>query len=332
MATAPVAFGPVGIAPVLTPRTISALASELVDFPEVASSLRGLGPFVDGVVERFFVPLLSSGMKDRFPARFARLSREFEPFRLYVNIRVLSSFKNKDFGTAYRRILREMLGPLLSTARQMEMAPELISALVGDYLMLVERLANAATSAPSLPSELTVEQFSGLVRWMHEATRFDYGLTAVFLVLEGAISMPSPTIKTELLIACKKSLLQFARSTIDMLGGKGGPRTLDMLRSNKLEIEGLGRRFRVVPKIQRLHGPGGSLASHSRRQAEFEWLKKNIGLTKEHEGKWIVLEKDDLVASDVDYQKARAIATTKGIKRPFIIYVPRAEDGGFMGI
>jgi hypothetical protein len=45
-----------------------------------------------------------------------------------------------------------------------------------------------------------------------------------------------------------------------------------------------------------------------------------------HDRAWV------LVASDADYRKARDVATQRGIKRPFIIFVPSKENSGFMGI
>jgi hypothetical protein len=70
----------------------------------------------------------------------------------------------------------------------------------------------------------------------------------------------------------------------------------------------------------------------SARHTEMNWLARNKDLSDRFGGQWIVLEKDDLIASDADYQKARQTAVHKGIKRPFIIFVPLKENGGFMGI
>lgn len=70
----------------------------------------------------------------------------------------------------------------------------------------------------------------------------------------------------------------------------------------------------------------------SRRECEMNWLARNQDLSERFGGNWIVLEKDELVASDIDYRKAREVASRRGIKRPFIIFVPPKESGGFMGI
>jgi len=63
-----------------------------------------------------------------------------------------------------------------------------------------------------------------------------------------------------------------------------------------------------------------------------EWLKKNTLEPSEFSGRWVVLEKDTLIASDQEYEKARAEAVRKGIGRPFIVFVPHPEEGEFMGI
>jgi Family of unknown function (DUF5678) len=62
------------------------------------------------------------------------------------------------------------------------------------------------------------------------------------------------------------------------------------------------------------------------------WLTQHKDLASQYGGQWIVLEKDELIANDKDYAKARYAATQKGINRPFIIFVPLEEDGAFMGI
>jgi len=70
----------------------------------------------------------------------------------------------------------------------------------------------------------------------------------------------------------------------------------------------------------------------SPREAEINWLAKNRDLSERYGGQWIVIEKDELIANDTDYMKAREVATRRGIKRPLIIFIPTSESGGFMGI
>src|SRR5205085_11602657 len=99
----------------------------------------------------------------------------------------------EDVRGCYEQVLVEMLDPLMKTAGEMDMGPELISAIVRDYIKIMRGLFQS-TGGPSLQSdEMTVEQLTRCVNWFHAATRFDYGLTAVFLVLEK--SLPAPAAK-----------------------------------------------------------------------------------------------------------------------------------------
>jgi len=323
------ATAPVTIAPVLTPRTVTALASALqeADLADLASALRGLEPFVEAVMERFFVPLPVSAKRDGFKGRFNKLARNYEPFRLFLMFRLVEFFQNRDLFAFYGRILRDMLGPLLNAAREMDMAPELIAAMVRDYLHLFERVASEIPSTQQ--KELTFERFSLIVDCVHRGTRFDYGLTAIFLVLEGSIAEPTTDNKVDLLMECKKSLVDLAGAIIKVLDAQDGNRILDMFESNKLGIASSGRRLRVVPQIRE------QLAKHlsvPRRQTEVDWIKSNTQISEEYRGKWIVVENNELIASDRDYAKARAIAKERGIKRPFIVFVPSTPSSGFMGI
>ncbi len=323
------AAAPVTIAPILTPRTVNALAGALqgTQLGELASALRALQPFLQGGVERFFVPLSQSTKKDGFKGRFNRLSRDYEPFRIYLIFKLIGFFQNQDLPGFYGRILRDILGPLLNTATEMDMAPGLIAALVRDYLNLLERMPRPASD--SQPTELTFDQFSLFVDCLRKATRFDYALTAVFLVLEGSIVEPTSSNKIELLTECKVSLFDLARACIKTLEIQDGSRFLDSFESNKLEIAGSGRHLRVVPHISK---PLSKHLGSPRRQTEIDWIKRNTEISEEYRGKWVVLEKDELIASDKDYVKARAIAKQRGIKRPFIVFVPSTPSSPFMGI
>jgi hypothetical protein len=324
----------IGIAPVLTPQTLGVLADSLdrAQLPEKALSLRKLQPFVQGVVERHFVPLLTPAKKAKFASRFNKLAKDFEPFRLFINFSLVSTFANQDFFGFYQQTLLGLLDPLMKTAREMDMQPELISAVVRDYTKILGALAQPSETLPAQPSELTVEQFAAFFDWFRAATRLDYGLTAVFLVLERSIPKPALADKGPLLSACKNALLEFGRATSIVIFHDHVRRAIQDLETPHISVTGTGRGLRVVPSArldqERKKTPIGS----SPRQAEFSWLKRNKELSDRYGGQWIVLEKDELVASDVDYKKARDAATLKGIKRPFIIFVPPKQTGGFMGI
>jgi len=78
--------------------------------------------------------------------------------------------------------------------------------------------------------------------------------------------------------------------------------------------------------------PASSAAAATRRHTEMEWLIRNTAQPGPYEGKWVVVEKDQLIASDVEYAKARAEALRRGITIPFIVFVPPADEAEFMGI
>lgn len=144
----------VALAPILTPRTVNALAAAMQDTQsgELTSALKGLQPFLAGGIEKFFVPLAPSAKSNGFKGRFNKLSRDYEPFRVYLLFKLSGFFQNRDLRDIYGRTLRSMIGPLLTNATEMDMAPSLVGALVRDYLNLVERVPRPTPDSP--PKEL----------------------------------------------------------------------------------------------------------------------------------------------------------------------------------
>jgi hypothetical protein len=142
--------------------------------------LRQLRPLVEGTVERCFVPLVHPTKKGVFANRFTRLARDFEPFRLYLNLRLVGALGGPDFLRLYEQTLLSALDPLMQTAGAMAMHPELILATVRGYMRIVHALAQLAGSSALQNNDPTVEQFTHTVNWFHAATRLDYGLTSVF--------------------------------------------------------------------------------------------------------------------------------------------------------
>ena len=319
------------IAPVLTPQTVGALADNLErqELLEKARFLRQLRPFVEGTVERFFVPLVKPTKKGVFASRFTKLARDFEPFRLYLNLQLFSALGGQDFLRLYEQTLLSALDPLMQTAVAMEMRPELILATVRDYMKIMHVVVQlAASAAMQTNNPTTVEQLGHTVNWLRAATRLDYGLTSVFLVLEMAIPRPSTADKDALLSALRKSLFEFGRATTRVFVHEHLNHVLQGLETPHLRI---GRRAQARPP-QLAHGAEQSPIASSRRQTEIGWIAKNRNLTDKYGGQWVVIEKDELVANDPDYLKARDVAKQRGIRRPFIFFVPPKDSGGFMGV
>jgi hypothetical protein len=324
----------IGIAPVLTPQTLGMLADTLerTDLPDKAVSLRRLQPLVEGVVQTYFVPLAAPPRKGRFANRFSRLAREFEFARLYLNVVLFSALGSYELLNFYQQALYNLLGPLLKRAREMEMEPELISAVFSDYMKIVEAVMKAVAAPTEQSANMTIGQFTALADWVHSATRLDYALTAIFLVLEEAIPTPTPSDKGALLSSCKDTLLEFGRATSKVFVHEDIQRVMRQLETRSLEVLTVRIGVQGLSSVRSVHAAKGPVLGVSSRQSEVNWLKRNKQVSEHYGGQWIVLEKDEMVAHDEDYKKAREAATRRGIKRPFIIFIPRKESGGFMGI
>lgn len=317
------------IAPVLTPQTIGALADTFEEQhqAEKAHWLRQMRPFVEDTVKKCFVPLVAPVGKASFSNRFAKLSRDFEPFRLYLNLTLVNVLGGPDFLQLYERTILGALDPLMATAQAMEMHPELIMATIRDYLSIVHALIKSASSPDAQTGYLTVEKFERTVDWFHAATRLDYGLTSIFLVLEMAIPRPVDHDRHALVSGIQKSILTFGQATAAVVTSKEVEYVLKHLETVQLR---LGRKA-----IATASGAPGRLRrplSSSRRQIEIDWIAKTADLADRYGGQWVVIDKSELIANDPEYRRARDAAKQKGIKRPFIFFVPAKDSGGFMGL
>jgi len=333
------ATAPVGIPPGLTPHTLGILADTLEQdhFPEQAEALRQLLPFVEAVVARCFVPLFKQSTENDFLGSLNKLSADYGPYRLLLNIQifsqVLSRLTNENLLDFYEHKFFDILSPLLMTAREMEMGPELISAMIRDYIKIIKVFATApqpTVAAVPQNSRLTVQQCTKIFNFIHAVTRFDYGLTAILLVLERSLPTVDRMNKWALLSACKGALLDFGEVVSRIFVQEHMQSTLPHLESAHINITIAGTGIRTTNMItarRREHRD-----QPSSRAAEMNWLATHKDVADQYGGQWIVLEKDELVANDTEYQKARETATQRGIKRPFIIFIPRKDTGAFMGI
>lgn len=326
------ATAPVSIAPVLTPHTLGVLADsfEQDHLIEQAALVRKLVPFVEGVVKRFFVPLLVRPRHYIFGTQFDELWREFEPFRIHLNFQLFSTLVNQYPLAFYEQMFADLLDPLIRTAREMGMQPELISAAVRDYIKIM-RVVSEKAGTLGLEPQLTVEQFSEVVDWLHASTRFDYALTATFLVLERSLPEPTAADKRALLSACKEGLIDLGQAIARVFMHDHILRTVRDLETAQINIQGSPSTSHAATKGNQTV-PRQDRGGFSHRQTEMNWLAQHKDLAGEYGGQWIVVEKAELIASDKDYGKARQAAGQKGIQRPFIIFVPSKEEGAFMGI
>lgn len=68
------------------------------------------------------------------------------------------------------------------------------------------------------------------------------------------------------------------------------------------------------------------------REKEIKWFEENIARRPECQGHWVVIEGEELVACEDDYSAASQKARARGIKAPFIFFVPKPSEDIFMGL
>lgn len=325
------------IAPVLTPQTLAVLADSLdrAEAPDKGALLRQLQPFIQDTVEKYFVPLVTppvSKRTARFLDRFSRFAGDFEPFRLYLNFRIISILGVAEFVQAYQEVLGRHLDPLLQRASEMDMEPDLISAAVRDHVAIIAFLTHSMSTLGAQNVEMTADQLEKVVKWFRAATRFDYGLTAVFLILERSLPKPPDADKDALILACKRAVLSLVRATAKTIPHETLPRALRDPESSHIRVRAERDTNQLIEPVLIAQTPSRLAIESSSRESEMNWLANNRELSSRYGGQWIVVEKDRLVANNPDYKAAREVATRMGIKRPLIFFVPPKESGGFMGI
>ena len=67
------------------------------------------------------------------------------------------------------------------------------------------------------------------------------------------------------------------------------------------------------------------------RSEEMDWIESNSTELRRYRGEWLVVEKSELVAHNSDYMSAANEAMAKGVKIPFMFFVP-LDDKPFVGV
>lgn len=70
----------------------------------------------------------------------------------------------------------------------------------------------------------------------------------------------------------------------------------------------------------------------AKRQTELEWLSKNKEMLRKYQGQWIGVEDTQLIAHSESAEEVFKSLKAKGITVPFIVFVPRKQEGIFMGL
>ncbi len=292
-------------APVFTPRTLRELARILHDDQrkEVADIVSDLVPVLLEVIENVFKPISQIHEENDFRIAFDRFSREFEPYRLWTNITLLRCLDGAAFFEVYREAFTHLNEDLLRSASAKHIPAERIKRIVESYFAEFASLIKTTADVEKVRIPAKVDELN-LADSLRNSTKLDYGLTSLFLILEGTIPAPPPPISELLLVATEDSLKRFAE-------------LCDVLT-------------RATSVASQAHGR--SKQATFERAQELKWLTDHSGVLRDLGGEWIVIEGDRLVANHPSYEVARDNAIRAGVLRPFIIFVPRSTEAAFMGL
>jgi hypothetical protein len=300
-----VAIEQLQLAPVVTPKTLEEMARILRDRDrhDLAEVVSDLVPVVQETVEDFFEPISQTRSESDFREAFRVNAREFEPYRLYINITLFQILGTQNFFKFYTDVLLRLNERLWAAAHRKHLPARRIKAVLERYF---------ATLAPLLATMMKADTIQGaripeglnLFAWVRNLTELDYGLTSLFLIMEDAISTPPESVSNLLVVAAEHSLNTFSD------------------------------QCRLLTQAISSGRDGVDSGPSSFRAQELEWLAQNerTGGLRNLAGQWIVIEKNQLVAHDWTYDAARDRARQAGIARPFLIFVPRTTEPAFMGI
>jgi hypothetical protein len=290
-------------APVITPRTLQELARILGERErqEMADIVSDLIPVVETVVDELFRPIGELIAEHEFQAAFDAKAREFEPYRLYINLMLLQTIDASNFLGVYSDAILRLTTDRFRAANEKHLPAARIEASIGSYFSSFSALVRSlsATGAPQPPQRL---EEVNLADWIRTLTNLDFALTCLFLILEGAINTPPPPISERLMVAVEKALGDFA------------DQCQVLIRASEERVK--------------------SAASQTirSRSPELQWLKNHGNALAEFAGNWIVIEGARLIANRPSYEAARQAALDAGIVRPFITFVPESIEAAFMGL
>jgi hypothetical protein len=204
----------------------------------------------------------------------------------------------------YTRALLELSENIFHSASQKRIPAERVKIVVDSYYVTFAALLHSMMNLQKTHNPNKLEAVN-LAAWIRSSTHLDFGLTSLFLILEDAITAPPRPIPELLVVMAEDSLHNFA----------------DQCR---MLTEAA---FAERPSIHTVETP-------LLRGQELEWLKagERAGTLRNLAGKWIVVERDQLVAEDSSYEEARDKARQAGIARPFLIFVPETIEPAFMGL
>jgi len=287
-------------APVITPGTLEELARILRERerPDTADIVAELVPVVERVVHDFFRPIGQLRVEEEFRPAFDANSREFEPYRLYINMMLLKTVDPSSLLGVYSDAMLRLTANSLRSADEKHLPVTRIQASVEGYFTSLSSLVRSLNAA----GERQALEERNLADWIRTSTKLDFALTSLFLILEDAIETPPAPISERLVAAMEESLKDF------------GDQCQTLIRASKERKNADARQS----------GDG--------RASELEWMKNHRDTLSELAGNWIVIEGANLIANRPSYEAARQAALDAGIVRPFITFIPEPTEAAFMGI
>jgi hypothetical protein len=66
--------------------------------------------------------------------------------------------------------------------------------------------------------------------------------------------------------------------------------------------------------------------------AEMDWLINHVHEVERHKGEWLVIHGGELVGHSRDFSQIRALVSGRGIRSPFVYYVPTDEESNSVSI
>ncbi len=65
---------------------------------------------------------------------------------------------------------------------------------------------------------------------------------------------------------------------------------------------------------------------------EMRWLTNNRSIVSQHRGEWLLIERSSLIAHSADFDVIRKQIQNRGIRSPFVYYVPTERETNFVSI
>jgi hypothetical protein len=322
-------------APVLTPRTLDRLIQRLDQTEEGhrpawnrwRSVLEDVRPLI-AYIRTLFLPVVQAQTKRQFESAFDSYSLAFQPYRLFVIAKFVPLVQEPDFLQSYQDALRQGINQICDSGPSKGFEVGRLRNLVNRYFEVLSSISRTIEAGVPHSQLVTPDHLPVFEEFFGYSTRFDFGLTAICLVVEGSLPVPQKRI-AKLMVATSESVLsdleQYSVIVAKLQTGTNWQKSLaDFHRTRHRP------RDKETVEAVSVHVVGAS-DGDAKRVAELAWLKKRPTLSKEFGGKWIVVEKDRLIASNVSYETARIEALKVGIRRPFIFYVAPEEEA-FMGV